>query len=31
MAVRRGDHSATRLQLTSERLADKRRETGGEL
>ena len=31
MAVRRGDHSATRLQVASERLADKRRETGGEL
>ena len=31
VAVRRGDHSATRLQLVSERLADKRRETSGEL
>ena len=29
-AVRRGDHCATRLQLASERLADKRRETTGE-
>jgi len=31
VSVRRGDHTATRLQLASERLADKRRETGGEL
>lgn len=31
VAVRRGDHSATRLQLVAERLADKRRETSGEL
>ena len=31
VAVRRGDHAATRLQLASERLADKRRETSGEL
>ena len=31
VAVRRGDHSATRLQVASERLADKRREHGGEL
>ena len=31
VAVRRSDHSATRLQLASERLADKRRETSGEL
>ena len=31
VSVRRGDHSAIRLQLVSERLADKRRETTGEL
>ena len=31
VAVRRGDHTATRLQLASERLADKRQKTGGEL
>jgi len=31
VVVRRADHSATRLQLASERLADKRRETTGEL
>jgi len=31
VAVRRGDHRATRLQLASERLADKHRETKGEL
>jgi len=30
VAVRRGDHSGTRLQLASERLADKRRETKGD-
>jgi len=31
VSVRRGDHSATRLQLVSERLADKRREICVEL
>ena len=31
VAVRRGDHSAIRLQLVSDRLADKRQETKGEL
>ena len=31
VAVRRGDHSATRLQLTAERMADKHRETTGGL
>ena len=31
VSVRRGDHSAIRLQLVSERLTDKRRETTGEL
>jgi len=30
VAERRGNHSATRLQLASERLADKRQETKGE-
>ena len=31
VAVRRGDHAATRLQLASERLADKRQKTSGGL
>ena len=31
VAVRRGDHSATRLQLAAERMADKYRETTGGL